>query len=171
MKESLGRALKVAVELRTSFDSVILPPAEGAPAKTEGVIYFSIVRGSRGYIEKLVHQINGCYAAGWYDAALVMIRRLIETLIIEVFEAHSVQSKIKDTNGDFVYLRDLITKLESEPLWTLSRNSKRVLGELKDVGDKSAHSRRFTAHRQDVDKLIPTLRVVVQELVYLAKLK
>lgn len=171
MKDSLVHALQVASELRASIRSVARPPSEGAPSESDDVIYFSLVRGSRGYIEKLVHQINGSYANGWYDASLVMIRRLIETLIIEIFEAHKLGTKIKDKNGDFLFLRDLIGALESEATWTLSRNSRKVLGDLKDVGDKSAHSRRFTAHRQDVDKLIPSLRVVVQEFIYLAKLK
>jgi hypothetical protein len=171
MKDSLVRALQMAEELRTSIKSVTLPPVEGAPSPSDDVIYFSLVRGTRGYIEQIVHQLNGSYGKGWYDASLVMIRRLIETLIIEVFEAHKLEAKIKDPNGDFVFLRELIVALESEPSWTLSRNSRKVLGELKDVGDKSAHSRRFTAHRKDVERLIPALRVVVQELIYLAKLK
>jgi len=42
---------------------------------------------------------------------------------------------------------------------------------MKDVGDKSAHSRRYIAHRQDIDKLKDDLRTVVQELVYLSGLR
>ena len=40
----------------------------------------------------------------------------------------------------------------------------------KTVGDLSAHSRRYNAHKSDIDN-IPDLRVVVQELLYLAGLK
>jgi hypothetical protein len=39
------------------------------------------------------------------------------------------------------------------------------------LGDQSAHSRRHNAHRDDVIPLLPDVRVVVQELVYLAGLK
>jgi len=42
---------------------------------------------------------------------------------------------------------------------------------LKDIGDKSAHSRRYNAHRGDITPLTVDLRLVVQELVYLAALK
>jgi hypothetical protein len=42
---------------------------------------------------------------------------------------------------------------------------------LKDVGDKSAHSRRYNAHRGDIDPLLRDVRLVVQELLYLASLK
>ena len=147
------------------------PPEEGSVSNTELVVYFSLVRGTRGYLEKLVHQINGSYEYGWYDACAVMIRRLVETLIIEVYEAHSVSDSIKNNQGDFFYLGDLITSVLAESAWTLGRNAKKSLKELKDIGDKSAHSRRFIAHRQDIDKVSGDLRVAVQELVYLAKLK
>ena len=158
-------------QLRDSIRAKNPPPEEGAPSPEEPVIYFSLVRNTRWYLERLVHQINGSYCGGWYDACAVMIRRLVETLIIEVFEKHGTESKIKSTAGDFFYLRDLINALMEEKTWNLSRNAKTALPKLKEVGDLSAHSRRFIAQRQDIDKLIGDLRVVVQELVLLAHLK
>jgi hypothetical protein len=115
-----------------------------------------------------VHQINGSYSNGWYDACAVMIRRLIETLIIETFEKHKIADSIKGPSGDFLYLSDLITKALNETTWNLSRNSRHSLPKLKDIGDKSAHSRRYNALRNDIDKTIPDLRVAVQEFVYLS---
>ena len=147
------------------------PPESTAPSYEQPVIFLSLVSGTRGYLESLVHQINGTYEHGWYDACAVMIRRLVETLIIEAFEAHGIDSKIKNSHGDFLYLKDLIDKTLAESVWNLSRNTKQCIRSLKDIGDKSAHSRRFVAHRRDVDGVIGDLRVVVQELVYLAKLK
>lgn len=164
----------ILVKAKELNDSVRLknpPPEEGASSNTESVIYFSLVRGTRAYIEKLAHQINGSYENGWYDACAVMIRRLVETLIIEAYEAHNIADLIKNDQGDFLYLGDLISAAINEKSWTLGRNTKKSLRELKDIGDKSAHSRRFLAHRQDIDKVSADLRVVVQELVLLAKLK
>ncbi|WP_237173315.1 hypothetical protein [Paracandidimonas lactea] len=158
-------------QLRDSIRVQNPPPAEGAPSEDEPVIYFSLVRNSRGYLERLVHQINGSYSNGWYDASAVMIRRLVETLIIEVFEKYGMASKIQNPAGDFFYLRDLIGVLVTERGWNLSRNAKAALPRLKDVGDMSAHSRRFIAQRQDIDRLMSDLRVVVQELMTLAQLK
>jgi hypothetical protein len=100
-----------------------------------------------------------------------MTRRLIETLIIEAFEKHGIAEKIKGPSGDFYYLSDLITSTLTEKSWNLSRNSKSALPKLKDIGDKSAHSRRYNALRNDIDKVMPELRVVVQELLYLAGLR
>ena len=168
---NIKSVLVLAKELNDSVRSENPPPEEGTTSKTELVIYFSLVRGTRGYLEKLVHQINGAYEHGWYDACAVMIRRLVETLIIEAYEAHNIPDSIKNSQGDFLYLGDLISASINEQAWTLGRNAKKSLKELKDIGDKSAHSRRFVAQRQDVDKVIADLRVAVQELVYLAKLK
>jgi hypothetical protein len=131
----------------------------------------SLVRDTRGYIEKIANQANGAYENGWYDAAAVMIRRLLETLIIEAFEHHGLAAKIQNRDGDFFYLRDLITATIADNSWNLGRNTKRAMPRLKDVGDKSAHSRRFVAQRGDIDPLLGDVRIVIQELLYLADLK
>jgi hypothetical protein len=147
------------------------PPEEGLSSATQQIVMMSLVRNTRGYIVRVANQINGTYEKGWYDACAVMIRRLIETLIIEAFEQHQIAHKIKNSAGDFLYLRDLIDKTLSEPSWNLGRNTKQALPKLKDVGDKSAHSRRFLAQRGDLQPLISDIRTVVQELLYLSGLK
>jgi len=147
------------------------PPEEGSRAVTQSVILISVVRNTRGYIESVSNQINGAYEKGWFDACAVMIRRLLETLIIECFEKHNLAGNIKNSAGDFFYLRDLIDKCLQEPSWNLSRSCKQAMPKLKDIGDKSAHSRRYNAHRGDIDPLLREVRLVVQELIYLASLK
>lgn len=147
------------------------PPTEGLPPQSEMVLLASLTKGTRGYIEKIVDQINGTYENGWYDACSVMIRRLVETLIIEAFESHKIDKQIKNPGGEFLFLRDLVSRTLACTSWNLGRNTTRALPKLKDIGDKSAHSRRYVAHRGDIDKVMADLRVVVQELVYLASLK
>lgn len=147
------------------------PPEEGLLSDTQSVVSRSLVRNTRGYIERVANQANGAYENGWYDGCAVMLRRLIETLIIECFEHHKIESKIKNHNGDYFYLRDLIDKCLGETSWNLGRNCKQALPKLKDVGDKSAHSRRFLAQRGDIDPLLADIRVVVQELLYVSNLK
>src|SRR5262249_28225581 len=105
------------------------------------------------------------------DACAVMMRRLVETLIIEVFEAHSIAGRIKVPSGDCLRLSALIDRTLTDTTWHLGRNAKQALRRLKDVGDQSAHSRRFNAVRADIDKLAHDMRVVVQEPLSLAKLK
>lgn len=163
------KGLVSAIEI--DCKDTLLPPEGGLESIGQAVIPFTLVRGTRGYLERITHQINGAYSNGWYDACAVMIRRLIETLIIESFENKNIASSIKNKSGDFLYLSDLISKTLTEPSWNLSRNAKQALPKLKDIGDKSAHSRRFNAIRNDIDKINPSIRVVVQELTYLAGLK
>jgi hypothetical protein len=168
----LAKGLKELVSsIERDCGECLLPPEGGLDAIGQPVIGFALVRGTRGYLEKIVHQINGSYSNGWYDACAVMVRRLVETLIIEVFEAHNLSAKITNASGDFFYLSDLINIMLAETSWNLSRNAKKSLPKLKDIGDKSAHSRRFNAIRNDIDKIQSDLRVIVQEFVYLAQLK
>ena len=162
---------KAAKAINLDVRKELGPPEEGRYSDTQVVIPRAIVRGTRGYLEKVANQVNGTYENGWYDACAVMLRRLIETLIIEAFEKYGFANKIKNAQGDFVYLRDLISACLGEAAWNLSRNCKQALPRLKDIGDKSAHSRRYLAQRGDVDPLLSDIRVVVQELVFLAGLK
>jgi hypothetical protein len=169
---SVGRnAFNAAKAIQAVVDAQLGPPEEGRRPDKQLVLPFSIVRGTRGYIERVVNQINGCFENGWNDAAAVMIRRLLETLIIEAFEHHKIASKIQNSVGDFFYLRDLIDACLRESTWNLTRNCKQAMPRLKDIGDKSAHSRRYNAQRGDIAPLTADLRLVVQELIYLAALK
>jgi hypothetical protein len=87
------------------------------------------------------------------------------------FEHYGLTTTIKNPQGDFFQLADLIAAMLKETAWNLGRKVKQALPRLKDLGDQSAHSRRFVAHREDVDRLQVDFRIVVQELVFLAGLK
>src|SRR5207302_9934091 len=107
--------------------SVVLPRIERMTASpvpaTEQVLPMSVVRGTRGYIEKVVVQANGTYEHQWYDACSVMIRRLAETLIIEAYEAKGEAEEIKQ-DGNFLMLSGLIDHIQSKSAWNLSRETK-----------------------------------------------
>lgn len=168
---SIRNIFATAQAIHGEIATQIGPPEEGLLATTQPVIMLSLVRGTRGYIERIANQINGAYENGWYDACAVMLRRLIETLIIETFEHHKIADNIKNSSGDFLYLRDLIDKTLSEKTWNLGRTTKQALPKLKDIGDKSAHNRRFLAQRGDIQPLLVDIRTVVQELLFLSGLK
>lgn len=168
---SFRNIIATAQAIHADLASQLGPPEEGLSSATQPVIMMSLVRGTRGYIERVANQINGSYENGWYDACAVMLRRLIETLIIEAFEHHNIASKIQNANGDFLYLRDLIDKTLVETSWNLGRNAKQALPKLKDIGDKSAHSRRYIAQRGDIQPLLADIRTVVQELLFIAALR
>ena len=169
MNEPIKKALNIVQAISKDLPCRYVPPSLGASPDSQMVLPHSIVSGTRGYIEIVTKQINGTYEKGWYDACAVMMRRLLEMLIIECFEHHNLSHEIKNNGGDFLYLSDLITKTSRESSWNLGRNSKRALPKLKNIGDQSAHSRRFNATREDIDKIIGDFRIVAQELVYLAQ--
>lgn len=172
MKSFLRKALTITKGIQTDVPTTYVPPSEGTQPKSENILPRALVLRTRGYIEKVTNQFNGCYEQGWFDACAVMMRRLLETLIIECFEVNGIAYKIKDPKtDDFFYLSKLITKLHQEQMWNLGRNVKKALPNLKEMGDLSAHSRRYNAHREDIDKLTHDFRIVCQELIYLAKLK
>jgi hypothetical protein len=147
------------------------PPDDGVRAETHQVLSPAVVRGTRGYLEMVSNQINGSFEKGWYDAAAVMMRRLLETVIIEAFEERGINERIMSKDGNYVYLRDLIAAALNEKTWTLTRNTRTSLPRLKALGDLSAHSRRYVAHRQDIEKVVDHFRCCIQEFIYLASLK
>ena len=101
-----------------------------------------------------------------------MMRRLLEILIIEAFEARRIDATIKDpVTGDFFMLGGLIDAAVSEGSWNLGRATKRALPRLKALGDTSAHARRYNARSDDVDRLRDGFRLACEELLYLAGLK
>lgn len=154
--------------LRTEIEPSL--KAQGSHTPTDAFFPLEIVVGTRPYIEAVARQACGSFDLGWYDAAAVMGRRLLETLIIETFEAHKLDGKIKNHDGTFFYLNGLITALLNETTFNISRNVKRVLPKLKDLGDQSAHSRRYVAKKPDLEDVKRDLRITIQELVHLSGL-
>lgn len=167
-----GEALKA---LRMVCQATILPAIERLTAnpvpETEQVLPLDVVRPTRRkYIERVVIQANGCYEHHWYDACSVMIRRLVETVIIELYEAKGREAEIKNGSGEFLMLSGLVNAVLADKSWNLGREVKKSLPEIKSLGDRSAHTRRYIATKQDVEKVIAGLRVVVEELLHLAGL-
>ena len=65
-----------------------------------------LTKSRRGYLMTIGRQMNGCYESAWYDACAVMMRRLLETVIIEAFEAKKIDGRIKNAQGEFLQVID-----------------------------------------------------------------
>lgn len=171
LKDSRGYHLVKSV--RDTFDASYGQHTVDTAPKTEKILSLALVQSTRrGYLERIIVQANGCYERGWYDGCAVMMRRFIETLIIEVYEANGKAAEIKDVNGNFIMLRDLLAKFLSDTAWNLQRETPKVLQEVKALGDSSAHARRFIAGKEEVDKLLENYRyrIASEDLLHLAKL-
>jgi hypothetical protein len=157
-RQRAAASQELCYNLRTIWRSTV------APKEDEGLFPLSLLaKAKRGYLVSVGRQMNGAYGMSWYDAAAVMMRRLVEISIIEAFEARGVAGKIKDAAGNYLQLSELISNALAEPSFTLSRNAKKALPRLRDLGHMSAHGRYFTAQKGDVDALQSGFRIVVEE--------
>lgn len=165
--------LDIAKKVKEIIDKELLPPEEIAPSDTYPILPYTLFESTRGYLKKINYQINRCYRNACYDACAVMIRRLVEVLIIEVFKHQGITQKIQNPDGDFLYLEDLINKILAETNLGLRRNTKKALRkkEFKTIGDQSAHGWNYNAHRTYIDDIKTELREVSENLLYLANLK
>jgi hypothetical protein len=158
-----GVAKELIYSLRTTW-------REAAPVSvTEEAGLFPLTilaETKRGYLAAIGRQMNGCYSAAWYDAAAVMMRRLLEASMIEAFEGKAMSHKIKDGRGDYLQLSELIDRAMAESTWSLSRNTRRALPHLRDVGHMSAHGRYYLAKKDDIERIRPGCRVAIEEFLH-----
>lgn len=137
----------------------------------DGYLPGDVWKSTRGYLEKVCIQLNGCFQYGFFDAAAVMMRRIVETLIIEAYEHLKRDAEIRGADGNFLMLNGLIDKSIDINGLALGREAKRALSDLKKTGDRSAHNRRINAVKNDLDSVRTGLRVVADELICIANLR
>lgn len=129
----------------------------------DSVIPSDWVAGTRVYLERLVHQINGSYEYGFYDACATVCRRLMESLIVETYihggRHHEIQS-----DGVFFGLEKLIAHVRADKKLTLGRNTPKTMTDVKQLGDTAAHDRVYITSKQDIDDLLARYRRMLQDL-------
>jgi hypothetical protein len=159
-------ARELAFSLRTTWRS-----SNPAPREDDGLFPLSILsQAGRGYLITVGRQMNGCFSQGWYDACAVIMRRLLEIVLIEAFEAKGIAAKIKDSAGNYLQLTDIVSHALSESSWVLSRNCKKALPSLRDAGHNSAHGRYYHARREDMEDIRASCRIVIEEFLHHAGL-
>ena len=137
---------------------------------TGAVMNPELVAGTRGYLERLVHQINGSYEFGFYDATAVLCRRLMESLLIEVYIHEKRTDEIRQGGACF-QLERLIAHVRQDTQLALSRNALRSMTEIKQLGDTAAHDRVYTTQQADIDDLRARFRRLIQELLVLSGIR
>lgn len=121
------------------------------------------VAGTRRYLEELTRQINGSYDYGFYDACAALMRRLIESLIIEIY-IHQKRHQDIQSGGVFVGLDRLIGVITNDQKVSLGRSTPKTMLETKQLGDTAAHDRVYITPQVDVDDLKAKYRRMTQEL-------
>jgi hypothetical protein len=126
--------------------------------------------GTRSYLEQLVHQINGSYEFGWFDACAVLCRRLMESLIIEIYISKKRHTEIQ-VNGAFFALERLIGHIRNDKTIALSRKAPSTMDEVKQIGDTAAHDRTYITQPIDINDIKVNYRRLIQELLVLSGIK
>lgn len=126
-----------------------------------------IFNNTKGYLIKNAKQVNICYKHKAYDACSVLLRKITEILIIELFEKEEIESKIKDADGNYFTLKGLIKSVINEVKFknTFSRNVSEILPKIKRLGDLSAHNRKYNSKKLDIDRISDDFRLLFEEFV------
>jgi hypothetical protein len=122
-----------------------------------------------GVFRKVLEEANRCFVQDCPNACAAMLRRLVESLIIEAFEANNIGAQIKDSTGEYLELKALIGKATAEPKLKLSRSTKNALPNLKVLGDLSVHGRRHLVRNDDLEKIQKDARIALEELAFFLK--
>jgi len=161
LKKKNGFVLYSAV--RESIDIEVDKPIELKP--TNSLFPLSIFNNTRSYLSDFSNEASICYDLSLYTSCLFMLRKITETLIIELYESKGIENKIKNNKGDYLQLSDLIASVTNEPTWKLTKIVKDNLPKIKLLADSSVHSKRFSAKRPDIDGIKTYVRIVFEELI------
>jgi hypothetical protein len=149
----------------------ILGPSRPKVDQELGYLPRPVWINTRGYIEKICRQLNGCFHFEYYDGAAVLARRLLETLLIESYETLKRADEIRDKDGNYQMLSHIAAAAVGDKGLSLGRDAKKAVVAIKEFGDRSAHNRRFNATKPDLEKIQSAVRCVVDELINVAELR
>jgi hypothetical protein len=168
-----GGAWRLHPRKRSELDVIYGPmmASKVLPGPSDSVLPRQLFQNTRGYLERVVNQLNISYDTQLYDCCAVMCRRVLETLLIELYEGAGRATEIKGADGNFLMFQGLLSYFEKDSSFHPSRNALKGLRDFKRLGDLSAHNRRFNAVQPDIDKVSDGLRVAAEELLNLARLR
>ena len=124
--------------------------------------------GKRGFLDKLIKQINHCYGNGCYDATAVCMRRVFEISLILAYENLGIQDQIKK-DGEYVMLEKIVADAEKNPVLAISRLRKEY-DLIRGIGNYAAHRVLYNTRKKDIDDIKQIYRVCLEELYYKAGL-
>lgn len=137
---------------------------------SDTILQNELIKGTKNYLEEMVREINGTYEYGFYNSSAVMIRRLMESLIIEVFIHKKLTHEIK-MNNTFLVLDGLINKITNNSQIVISRNAPKTMKIVKELGDTAAHDRTYLIKPDDIKDNKLAIRKLIQDLLSLANIQ
>ena len=129
----------------------------------------ALFHGKRGFLDKLIKQINHCYRNHCFDACAVCMRRVFEITLILAYEKKGIQDEIKE-NGDYVMLEKIVSNAVNNKVLHVSK-SRKEYDEIRELGNYAAHKIFYNTRKKDIDDIKQAYRVCLEELYYIAGLK
>lgn len=147
-----------ALETKYSVDT-----EHSKPKMTYNFLEADTFPASRRYLVRLLEQINGTYEYEFYDGCAVLMRRLMESLLIEVFERAGEGHLIKNTNDEYLMLKGIINARGGSSI-KFARGIDKTINNVKILGDNAAHGRAHLTKRNDIDDIKFEFRKLLSEL-------
>lgn len=139
--------------------------------ESQTILPEKLYSNTRNYIEQLSKQINASYENNLFDCTAVMMRRLMEVLIILMFQNKQIENKILDKKGNnYVNLEKMIKIANSEKIFKLSKNTQQDMDIFRELGNLSAHKIWYNSTKKDIETLILRYRAMIEELMYKANI-
>ncbi len=160
-----GKTFKIQIRAAKELDDIYSELLTNRPLPKSSTIFdIHDFQNTRGYIINVIQQINVSYDIGLHDCCAVMIRRLLETLIIEIYENLDRAGEIKNSDGHFMMFSGLLSFIENDEKVNIGRQTTKGLKGFKRIADSSAHNRRYNATKKAIDDEIDGVKIAVVEL-------
>jgi len=156
-------------KLREKFGPIVGAPTDIIVDDATALIPNGTLSLDRKYLSEIVRQVNEGYVSKHFDSVAVMLRRLAESLLIEVY-IHAKQEAAIKSNGNFMMFDALIRAFDADATFNKSRNLVKPLRQIKEVGDTAAHDRNYITRKADIEHIKLESRRCISELAALAGL-
>lgn len=120
--------------------------------------------GKRGYLDKLIKQINHTYKNNCYDACAVLLRRVFEIVLVLSFQKNGIENEITKSDGTHMMLEGITKKAAGNIILKIPKRISDNFDSFRDVGNSSAHNITYIAIRKDIDNISRAYRVMLEEL-------
>lgn len=168
-KKERGKAKQAKAKAPRS--RTVGPVAKGSKTAPEEAkdefLPLDVFSGQPEYILRIVRQISGCWNRDYREACGTMIRRVLETMIIEYFECNKWKKDLIDkSTGDYISFGHIIGKLGGDAKHGMEARVIKALKDLKGLGDVSAHDFRVKIRKSDFTSKKDMLRYTADRLLY-----
>jgi hypothetical protein len=159
-----GKSFSIQIRATKDLNEQYISLVKNRPLPNSSTLFDEeFFSNTRGYIRKVIRQINLSYDYQLYDCCAVMLRRLLETLIIELYTNAKRHEELKK-DGNFMMFSGLLLFLENDKSITIGRQTMTALKDFKALADSSAHNPAYNATKKHIDDVIVGVKLGVVEL-------